>query len=395
MRAALSDPVVLAIMVSQLVVSTALYYLFPAMVMEWAEEFGWSLGQIMGAFSIALAIQGLTSRLAGRLIDLGKGPMVMMTGAVICATGLVLLTSTSAIWQFHLIWAGLGCAMGLTLYDTVFGLLVRSRDTAARDSIAAITLVTGLASSAAFTLTAQLGDTLGWRGILWLLAASVLCINLPLMRFAARRLERDRVRGPEAPRDRASGHSSAQGYWFLTSAMTLSALALGMILSHLLPLMAWLGLDSRTAFLAAALVGVSQVAGRLGIAVLGRERSAHSLAITCLLGLAVAPMLLLGSAVGPAFVFGFALLHGACYGISSIMRPLVIRDVLGHAGFGKSQGAVMGPAFMAFGAAPFLAAILADAAGYSAVLGVCVLAQALSAGLLSASTPRAVQIPTQ
>lgn len=391
MRKALADPVVMAIMISQLVISTALYYLFPAMVLEWTGEFGWSLGHVMGAFSVALALQGLTSWRVGRWIDRGLGPAVMAMGALACVLGLLLLTRATTLWQFYAIWAGLGIAMGMTLYDAVFALLIRSRDHAAKDAIAAITLVSGLASSAAFVEMAILGETLGWRGILWLFAGCVFFINLPLIVFAARQLERVQTQPQNRTAPPADHPLKKRSYWALTAAISLSALGLGMIVSHLLPMMNWLGAEARTAYFAAALIGPAQFAGRFWLAMSRRTWNQQTLAAACLLGLAIAPCFLLISSLGVAWLFAFAIMHGACYGISSIMRPLIIREALGHAGFGRSQGAVLAPAFMAFVAAPFLAALLADAHGYLSVLVVCILAQTLGAiflGRLTQMTPR-------
>lgn len=353
------------------------------MVLNWNDEYGWSLAQLMGAFSVALAMQGLVSKRIGRLLDDGHGTTVMAFGAVISVVGIFLLTQTTSIFHFYAIWAVLGIAMGLTLYDAVFALLIRSRGEAAMESIALITLVSGLASSAAFMMTALIGDIWGWRAVLWVLAVCVLCIHLPLIVFATRRLERSTaLQKQESAPIPTGGTHKHRGFWPLTAAISFSALGLGMIMSHLLALLDWLGMDSSTALMAAALVGLSQVAGRLSMAVFGRNWDRLPLAVACLCGLAAAPGILLGSAHYPIFLLVFSVLHGACYGISSILRPMLIRDVLGHAGFGRSQGAVLGPAFIAFGAAPFLAAVLVETQGFLSVIAVCVASQALGAILL-------------
>jgi hypothetical protein len=75
MRAAFTDPPVLTLTVGQIIVSAALCYPFPAMVLEWRAEFGWSFGQLMGAFSLALVVQGLVAKHSGRLIDRGFAAM--------------------------------------------------------------------------------------------------------------------------------------------------------------------------------------------------------------------------------------------------------------------------------------------------------------------------------
>ena len=185
----LSDPIVLAIIISQLVASMALYYLFPALVLHWSDEFGWSIPQIMGAFSLALAVQGLSLKPAGTLIDQGLVAVGKYAGAFLGCIGLALMTVLTHLWQFYAIWALLGVAMGFTLYDAVFSLLIRCRGEAASSSISVITMITGLASAGAYTLVGWTSDDFGWRAILLILSGGMLCLYLPLIIFAVRRLE--------------------------------------------------------------------------------------------------------------------------------------------------------------------------------------------------------------
>jgi MFS family permease len=62
----------------------------------------------------------------------------------------------------------------------------------------------------------------------------------------------------------------------------------------------------------------------------------------------------------------FAVGLGVGNGVISILRPVVIREVMGDGGYGESAGAVARLSLFAFAAAPGLGAALADAAGYGA-----------------------------
>lgn len=372
---------ILALTASQIVVSAALYYLFPAMVLLWRAEFGWSFGQLMGAFSLALVVQGVVAKYSGRLIDRGFATVSMSFGAVLGAACLAMITQVHAIWQFYAIWCVMGLAMGLTLYESVFALVIRTRDKTARGCISLITLVSGFASSLAFLLTASISDVLGWRGAVWLMVGLLVMVNVPLVSYATTRLEGDRKAFPTEPVQAADPRGRAR-FWLLTSAFSLSALGIGIVVSHLLPLLASLGVTSSTAVLAASLVGAAQVAGRLLMTLGTRDARVTGVAALGLAGMAVAAAALLFAWVSPAFAFAFAVLHGVSYGLSSILRPLIIREILGARNFGSLQGAVMGPAFLAFAAAPFVAAILADAGGYMPVILLCAAVQTLGAALL-------------
>lgn len=384
MRQALSDPAILALTVAQTLTWAAFFYVFPALVLRWQAEFGWTAGAAMGAFSLALAVQGLAARWAGGLIDRGLAPVAMPCGVLLGCACLGLLTRVEALWQFYALWAVTGLAMSLTLYDAAFALVIRGRDETARAAITAITLVAGFASTIAYPLTAWVSEGAGWRAAVWVLVALVAAVALPLAAFAARRLETDAP--PHAPETAAGGPEPRPrhrpGFRPLAIGLGLSALAVGTVTSHLLPLFAALGVTSAPAVLAAALIGPSQVAGRLLLMTAGARGAARDLAVAALAGMGLAAAILFAADASPLAVLVFAVLHGAFYGMVSILRPLVIRETLGLRDFGAVQGAVVRPALLAFAAAPFVAALVADAMGYGAVIALCVAAQVAGAALL-------------
>jgi predicted MFS family arabinose efflux permease len=308
----------------------------------------------------------------------------MPGGVVLGCAGLALLTLVETLWQFYAVWAALGLAMSLTLYDAAFALVIRGRDETARAAITAITLVAGFASTIAYPLTAWVSGGAGWRAAVWVLVALVLLAALPLSAYAARRLERDASR--HAPAEAAAGREPRlrhrPGFWPLTIGLGLSALAVGTMTSHLLPLFAALGVASSSAVLAASLIGPSQVAGRIVLMTAGARGPVRDLAVAALLGMGLAAAILFAAGTFPVMALAFAILHGASYGMVSILRPMVIRETLGPQGFGAVQGAVVRPALLSFAAAPFVAALLADAMGYGAVIALCVAAQGAGAALL-------------
>ena len=51
-RAAWRDAPILAFMLSETVIWAAIFYVFPALVLHWQAEFGWSSTTAMGAFSV-------------------------------------------------------------------------------------------------------------------------------------------------------------------------------------------------------------------------------------------------------------------------------------------------------------------------------------------------------
>ncbi len=384
MRTALTDPPILALTVAQTLAWASFFYVFPALVLQWQAQFGWSPGQVMGAFSVALAMQGLAAGRAGKLIDRGRAALSMPGGAVAGAACLALLTQVATLWQFYAVWAVMGLVMALTLYDPAFALVMRARDATARQAITAITLVAGFASAIAYPLTAWLSDAGGWRLAVWALAALVLLVQVPLATFAARRLGHE-ASGPVSPEVGPTGAVPRRrpGFVLLAVGLGLSALAVGTVTSHLLPLFAALGAAPATAVLAASLIGPAQVAGRILLTLAGGGLPTRGLAVAALCGMGGAAAILLGAGILPGLVLLFAVLHGLFYGTVSVLRPVVIRETLGPSDFGAVQGTVVRFSLFAFAAAPWLAALLAEAGGYTAVILVCIAAQLAGAALLA------------
>ncbi len=382
MRSAWRDPTVLALSFSQLIVSAGLYYLFPALVLQWQQDFGWSLPQIMGAFSAALIVQGLTAKAVGRRLDRGLGPWLMSGGGILASIGLMALTQAQSLAAFYLIWATLGLVMGLTLYDAVFALLIRARGANAAEAIAVVTLIAGLASSLAFVISGIVGDIWGWRAVVSMMAVGILVTHVPIVLISTRRLARDACI-PSQPETTRASPRSRPGYWSLTFAFSLSALGLGMVISHVLLLLSWTGVTPKLALIAAALIGVAQFGGRLAVALVGTSWNRRSLVTACLLGLMGALIALMLAPQWAGFVIIFACFQGACYGVSSALRPMLIRDVLGQETIGTSQGSVLAPAFISFGLAPLVAATTVICCGPIVLITLCSLFQGASAAILS------------
>ena len=386
------DPAILAFMVAETVIWAAIFYSFPALVLQWQAEFGWSATQAMGAFSIALAVQGLAAPWVGRLIDRGRAPLGMPSGALGALIGLVALTQITTLWQFYAVWTWLGLMMGFTLYDATFSVVTRARGPHARAAITAITLAAGFASTLAYPLTAIMIESGGWRAAVWVLAGLVLALVLPLLWLGAKRLEVEAVaRNPkptEKPAITPGRIMRRPGFWPLAGGFALTALGSAILLAHLLPLLAALGVPTGLAILAASTIGPAQVAARVLLMLAGARVSAWQVSLGSFMLLSFAALAIGAAAALPVLALVFAVAQGMGNGVISILRPVVTREVMGEAGFGESAGAVSRLSLFAFAAAPGLGAVLADAAGYGAVITLCVIAPLLGALMLRRLPPQ-------
>jgi MFS family permease len=384
------DPPVLALMISETVIWAAIFYSFPALVLLWQGEYGWSATTTLGAFSVALAVQGLAAPHMGRIIDRGGAPRAMTLGTVGALLGLAALTQVTVLWQFYAVWAWLGLMMAATLYDAAFSIVTRARGARARAAITAITLAAGLASTLAYPLTATVAASGGWRAAIWVLAALVLVVVLPLHRLAATQLEAEaQARDPASVvPPPVTGAMARHGFWPLGLGFALTALGAAILLTNLLPLMAALGVTGELAILAASVIGPAQVVGRILLTLAGARAAARAVTLGAFVIISGAALVLGAATAVPAMTLVFAVGLGVGNGVISILRPVVIREVMGDGGYGESAGAVARLSLFAFAAAPGLGAALADAAGYGTVLALCVLSP-LAGALLLRRLPRA------
>lgn len=310
---------------------------------------------VLGAFSWALLVTGFCAPRVGRWIDAHGGRGALSLSVVVLATGLVLLATAPDMAMWYVAWTVLGVGMALGLYDAAFATVGTLLGQEAGPIITGVTLIAGLASTVFWTLGAELLGVLGWRGLLLFYAALQLGVNLPMLRLfvpsstPARQVERPRVGGMVGRSQRLTVLCLASFFtlrWFITSA----------IAAHVLPLLKGVGLTLDEAVFVAALIGPSQVAGRvLDWSVGGRLGVLLRARIGALLFPLGALVLLLG---GPYAAAGFAVLYGMSNGILTINRGTLPLAFFGSAGYATLLGWLAVPVLLAQAAAPTLAAPL-------------------------------------
>lgn len=391
--AAPSPAPIWAMAVSQTIVWAAVYYMFPATLLQVQAETGWSKASVTLAFTAALGVSALASPAAGRLIDGGRGVAVVAGGA---AAGGVLVAALGAAlavgagyWVFLALWLMLGLVMAGALYIPCFSLVTRARGASARRAITLITLVAGFAGTVSFPAAHLLSATLGLPGALVVLGAAALGAGFPLALWGARRLEaehRARPAPPSAPdsQDRQGDLGAPKkrwwlarpAFWLLAASFGCLALTHGVAINHLLPILAERGIAPDLAVLAASAIGPMQVAGRLLMLAVEHRASSRAITLACFMAMAGAPAALLaagwGAGCGALWLIPAVALLGAGAGVSSIMKPTTQRDILGEADFGAVSGALAVPFLAAFAAAPFLGSLLWEIGGYDVALGLLV-----------------------
>jgi MFS family permease len=346
----------------------------------------WGKTELTGAVTLSIGLSAVFSPLAGRLIDRGLGARALAGGALAGGFCMALLGLVETLWQFYLLWALIGIATGFCLYDACFAVVVRAAGAAARRPITLITLVAGLAGTLSFPLAHGVAEAFGWRASCLAFALLILLVGVPLMWRGARRLEAESA-GPEMPLASRSDESQATSFlrrpafWLLAIAFALLGLNHSAILNHFLPMLAERGIPQGMAVFAASMIGPMQVAGRLAMMAVERHVSNRGITVACFLAVSLATVALISASLVPMMLVPFVILQGSGHGVTSIMKPLVIGDILGRANFGAISGSQAMIFKLTVAAAPFIGALLWEVGDYDLVLGVMLAAALIGLAL--------------
>ncbi len=357
--------------IAQIFMWASLYYLFPALLLVWEEDLGWSKTELSGAFTLALFVSAVFSPGVGRIIDRGYGGRILTASAITGSLLLALLAMVTELWQFYAVWLLIGMAMSGGLYEACFAVLTRAMGKRVKQAITIVTLVAGFAGTLAFPGTHALVKIFGWRLTVLCFAAALIFIAAPLIWFGCRLLELSNQRHTVIPAHEATQTLSvfkSIKFWLLAVAYTAIALDHTVLLTHLLPLFNDRGIQREAAVFAASMIGPMQVAGRLAMVAVGHRVSALGIFIVAYISMMIAGLFLLGSGKLPVFLAGFVLFQGAGFGVMSIMRPVMTAEIFGRINFGLISGALATPYLGAAAAAPTIAALIYWVRGYDWVI---------------------------
>lgn len=365
------------------------YYGFAALLPDLIAATGWGLNALAFGPTLSFLVMAGMLPITGRLLDHGYGPVMMLAGPAIGAVALLGLSQAGALWHWNLGWALVGLAMSGSVYETCFALLTRVLDPVdtpvqrgalgARAAIIRVTLVAGFASSLAFPLGHWWGAVLG--GQLALAAfAGVVVLAVPINALGLRLLGQAGASGAHSPPQKGILWAALRKpvFWGLAGVLTALWASHGILMTYILVLFADRGAGAGMAALAASCVGPAQVFGRLML-MAGGARVPNRVATFISIGaLTLASIVLIVAGAAPWLIFAFAALQGAGAGLFSILRPVLVADLLGRASFGTLSSAISVGPVLANAAAPALGALLLRTGGagvlYIACLALCLLA---------------------
>lgn len=369
---------ILALGVTQVAGYGALYYAFAVLAPGMTKSLGWTPEWTYGGFALGLLAGGLAAPFAGRLIDKYGTRTMMSIGCVLAGLSLFALSKAEGLISYYAAMIGLEVASTLVLYDAAFTALTQAHGTNARRAISKLTLIGGFASTLFWPLTTALLEQADWRSIYQIYALGYVALALPLHAFLLPRGRAAHTVKPVQPDDTPSadgylvGSARQRAFVLLAVAFSLQGFVVSAMSIHLLTLLQGFGFSAALAVTFGAMVGPSQVTGRLIEMLFGTNVPPVT---TAWVSGALMPLgfVLLVFGGGTAVLAGlFAIAYGVSMGLSSIVRGTVPLQLFGPAGYGAILGKLSAPGLAIRAAAPLAFAVMMERAGLAASTAVLV-----------------------
>jgi MFS family permease len=376
-----------ALSITETVSWGVLYYAFAAFLLPMQRELGYSAPQLTGAYSLSLGVAAVTGLAVGRFLD-RHSPRAMMTlGSLAGAALVVAWSQVDGLVAFYALWAGIGVAMALVLYEPAFIVLAKhfSEPGERRRAMTALTLVAALASFIFLPVSQALIDAYGWRDALLVLAAVLAVVTIPLHGFVLRPAKvKDGAKQTSTP---ARDALRSLPFWLLSAAFVIAMISGVAVTLFAIPFLLERGYSAGFAAFAVGLIGVSQIPGRLLYAPVAAVLSRPMATASVFLWIAGGITILVSVQATAGVVAGLVLL-GMGNGMSTLARANTIADLYGAAAYGSIAGVAGAMTTAARAVGPFAAAVYVTAVGFTALFWTLVVL-ALVAALLAHRAERA------
>ena len=347
--------VIPALGITQIFAWGSTFYLPAALAPLIASETGWPYDLTVGGVSVGLLVAGLASPHVGRLISERGGRPVLSIGALLLATGLLGIGTSSTLAWYLVSWLVTGLGMSASLYDAAFSTLGRIYGSSSRTPITMVTLFGGFASTVCWPLSTFLATRYGWRGACFTYAAIQIIVALPIHLLALPAATM--IEGTATARKRLPVHLRRDEYatfGLLAAVLTLGAAVLSIVGTQLLPLLTARGIEMSAAVAFGAIVGPAQVGARVIELLVGdRYDPVWTIVASATLVATSALMLVLGLPIVALAI----VLYGAGNGIGSVARGTVPLALFGAERYPVLMGRLGFPLLVAMAMSPYLAGV--------------------------------------
>ena len=336
---------ILFLAIAQTLLWAGLYYIFPALFARWEISLGYSKTAIASAFTSAIIISSILAPFVGNLIDRGYGRSILVGSSILGAFGLIALSFSSGFLIFFVSWSVIGIALSGCLYEPCFAYVTKVRGTKAKDAIIFITLIAGFAGTVSFPVSNIFADLINWQASARIFAGVILFFVVPILLISTKSENKHSVNlKPLSNKiDNYKLRNDLIRPEFISLFFSFLALALahGMIITHIIPLLIERNIPNAIQLFITALIGPSQVVGRIIMIILQKQKFSINIISTLTFILKIVATIFLIYANNNIYLLIlFVIFQGSGAGMTSIARPVVTANIMGYERFGSVSGAM-------------------------------------------------------
>jgi len=368
--------IVLACFLTNLYVSSIVFFGFTAFLDPLVKEFGWSYTQVSFAASLRGLEMGILAPLVGFLADRFGSRKLIFSGVITVGFGLILLSLTRSLTMFYgsfiLLAFGAGGCTSVVTMTAVANWFKKNV------GIAFAVMASGFGASGLIVpLIVRLIDGYGWRTALIILGLGMWALGIPLS-FVIRnkpeqygylpdgKLADGRISEHEIQHEKVeisfSKALKKRSFLYLNLAEVMRFMVLSAVVLHIMPYLGSMGMSRPTAGLVAAAIPLFSIIGRFGFGWLGDVfDKRYVIAVT--FGFMGMGMLAFSHMQSKWAIYLFLFLFSPGFGGGAVLRGAVLREYFGRDSFGKMIGILMGFASIGGIIGPTLAGWVFDTLG--------------------------------
>jgi MFS family permease len=373
---------------------------FGAFFKPLSDEFGWTRGDMSGAFSTAMISSGLMAIVAGWLVDRFSPRLIITICGVLIGCACLLLSQMSHLYQLFLFYGILaGCGMSSMVPNT--SLIARTYEKR-RGLMTGITISgTSVGAVVAAPFSTLLINTFNWRIAYVILGAVVLgitSISLIFLRDPVKAKNVDIKRNK--PLDMKVTPQTVEPqkvfcswqFWAFGIVLLSVGLAQSLVNVHIIPHAIDIGISSIMAAGILSVMNLASVAGNYSIGRINDGIGGKLSMIICIALIVTAMGLLLTADSIPAF-YVVAILVGIGFGGAVTLRSTMVAELFGLLSHGLITGTIMFIYTLGCAIGPLVVGYIFDISnqyrpGFLIALGVCIVGLIMACLLKLRSSPR-------
>ncbi len=380
------------------------FYSFTFYITPMETDFGWSRTQTSGAAVVAMVSFAATAPVCGWWMDHHSARLGFLAGTLGAALGFLLLSRTTALWQFYALWGLVASAR--TFVTFMPAVIIASRWFRRRRGLA-LGIVTAGAPIGGFAIAPfvpTLIGRFGWAGAYYLTGLLLPLACLPLVLIFVRGRPEDLGLLPDGDAEAPSTSGvephhleqtftlrevvSMRSFWIVTAGFLLAFMGGDSFAPHESPFFESRGISQEGVARIIAATSILQLVFRLPLVVaIDRTHRLRALSAltSALSGLALLVVIYDTSLWG---LGAFAVLLGAGYAIGPVIMTLLLSRYFGTAALGRITGLIEVLNFGGVFVGPIVGGAIFDATGsYSPALALYGLAFIASAVLFTMAAP--------